>query len=86
MLNMLLLPANKDVEFGVIYNDKLNCFDFELSPDDPNFNFCSCDHRETELRVADHDNGQFETNNISFEQFDEMVKTGQLYQPDKMLN
>ena len=52
MLNMLLLQANKDVEFGVIYNDKLNCFDFELTPDD---------------RVADHDNGQPEANHISFE-------------------
>lgn len=71
MLNMLLLPANKDVEFGVIYNDKLNCFGFELTPDD---------------RITDHDNGQFEANNISFEEFDEMVKTGQLYEPNKMLS
>lgn len=70
MLNMLLLPANNDVEFGVIYNDKLNCFDFELTPDD---------------RITDHDNGKPEANNISFEGFDKMVKTGQLYEPDNML-
>lgn len=71
MLNMLLLPDNKHVEFGVIYNDKLNCFDFELTPDD---------------RVADHDNEQPEANNISFEEFGELLKTGQVYQPDKMLH
>ena len=82
---MLLLPANNDTEFGVIYNDKLNCFDFELAPDDRNFDFYSCDHWEVELRVADHDNGQPEANNISFEEFDEMVKTGQLYEPANML-
>lgn len=70
MLNMLLLPENKDVEFGVIHNDKLNCFDFELTPDD---------------RITDHDNGQPEANNISFKEFDELVKTGQLYEPANML-
>ena len=65
MLNMLLLPANKDVEFGVIYNDKLNCFDFDLTPDDritdellkradvkrvANEHDSYCNHREVELR------------------------------------